>query len=155
MKRALHSGARRRARASNSGAAPEHRAEQPVKRGHQAVDTGERQAAHDELEHAADCGSSPSITAGSSVDKRAGWRPVTGYNRKRERRDHGRLLGVDVRTRPDRTIDDIVQRLRDRARWTPPARWVLGRGYDDTPLHHEAAPLGVAHEPGDLLRRLR
>lgn len=44
------------------------------------------------------------------------------------------LLGVDVRTPPCRTIADIVERLRERARATPPGEWILGRGYDDTGL---------------------
>ena len=44
------------------------------------------------------------------------------------------LLGVDVRTPPNRTIADIVARLRDRASGTSPGTWILGRGYDDTGL---------------------
>jgi predicted amidohydrolase YtcJ len=44
------------------------------------------------------------------------------------------LLGVDARTPPNRTIGDLVDRLRERARATPPGEWVLGRGYDDTGL---------------------
>ena len=44
------------------------------------------------------------------------------------------LLGVDVRTPPNRTIADIVVRLRERAAGTAPGTWILGRGYDDTGL---------------------
>ncbi len=74
------------------------------------------------------------------------------------------LLGVDVRTPPNRTIDDIVQRLRDRARQTPPGQWVLGRGYDDTgvadlrhPNRHDLDrastehPIVIWHNSGHLL----
>jgi predicted amidohydrolase YtcJ len=50
------------------------------------------------------------------------------------------LLGVDVRTPPNRTIDDIVERLRERARQTPPGQWVLGRGYDDTGVVDQRHP---------------
>ena len=44
------------------------------------------------------------------------------------------LLEVDVRTPPNRSIEDIVDRLRERASTTPPGEWVRGRGYDDTGL---------------------
>ena len=39
---------------------------------------------------------------------------------------------MDVRTPPNRTIDDIVDRLRIRASETPESPWIIGRGYDDT-----------------------
>jgi predicted amidohydrolase YtcJ len=42
------------------------------------------------------------------------------------------LLAVDVRTPPNRTITEIVDRLRQRASETPEGEWVVGRGYDDT-----------------------
>jgi predicted amidohydrolase YtcJ len=44
------------------------------------------------------------------------------------------LLAVDVRTPPNRTIADIVDRLRQRVLETPEGEWVVGRGYDDTGL---------------------
>lgn len=74
------------------------------------------------------------------------------------------LLGVDARTPPNRTIDDIVERLRGRARETPPGDWVLGRGYDDTgltDLRHPNRrdldrastdhPIAIWHNSGHLL----
>jgi predicted amidohydrolase YtcJ len=42
------------------------------------------------------------------------------------------LLAVDVRTPPNRTITDVVDRLRQRASETSEGEWVVGRGYDDT-----------------------
>jgi hypothetical protein len=44
------------------------------------------------------------------------------------------LLAVDVRTPPNRTIGDIIDRLRLRASETPKGQWITGRGYDDTGL---------------------
>ncbi|MGQ4809388.1 N-substituted formamide deformylase [Candidatus Entotheonellaceae bacterium PAL068K] len=74
------------------------------------------------------------------------------------------LLGVDVCTPPNRTMHDIVERLRQRAVQTPPGQWILGRGYDDTaipdmrhPTRHDldAAstqhPIVIWHNSGHLL----
>ena len=44
------------------------------------------------------------------------------------------LLEVDVRTPPNRSILDIVERLREQASVTPIGEWIRGRGYDDTGL---------------------
>ena len=74
------------------------------------------------------------------------------------------LLEVDVRTPPNRSIADIVDRLRERASTTPPGEWVRGRGYDDTglrdvrhPTRHDldAAttdhPVVIVHNSGHML----
>ena len=44
------------------------------------------------------------------------------------------LLGVDARTPPNRTINDVIDRLRLRASETEEGQWITGRGYDDTGL---------------------
>lgn len=44
------------------------------------------------------------------------------------------LLGVDARTPPNRTINDVIDRLRSRASETEEGQWITGRGYDDTGL---------------------
>ena len=41
---------------------------------------------------------------------------------------------------PVEKIDDIVQRLAERAKGTPEGQWVLGRGYDDTLLEEKRHP---------------
>ncbi len=74
------------------------------------------------------------------------------------------LLGVEVRTPPNRNIGDIIERLRLRAAQTPPGQWILGRGYDDTAIsdmrHPTRADLDAAstdhpiviwHNSGHLL----
>lgn len=74
------------------------------------------------------------------------------------------LLGVDVRTPPNRNLGDILERIRQRAVATPPGQWILGRGYDDTgitdmrhPTRHDldAAstdhPIIIWHNSGHLL----
>ena len=74
------------------------------------------------------------------------------------------LLEVDVRTPPNRSIADIMDRLRERASTTPPGEWVRGRGYDDTglldvrhPTRHDldAAttdhPVVIVHNSGHML----
>ena len=74
------------------------------------------------------------------------------------------LLGVEVRTPPNRNIGDIIDRLRQRAAQTPPGQWILGRGYDDTAIsdmrHPTRADLDAAstdhpiviwHNSGHLL----
>ena len=74
------------------------------------------------------------------------------------------LLEVDVRTPPNRNINDIVDRLRERASITPPGDWIRGRGYDDTGLQDmrhptrndlDAAstehPIAIVHNSGHML----
>jgi len=74
------------------------------------------------------------------------------------------LLGVNVRTPPNRSLHDIVARLRQRAAQTPPGEWIVGRGYDDTgiaDLRHPtrrdldaastAHPIVIWHISGHLL----
>lgn len=55
------------------------------------------------------------------------------------------LFAVHVDLRPPpagstTTIDDIVERLRERAAATPPGGWVIGIGYDDTLLDEMRHP---------------
>ncbi len=50
------------------------------------------------------------------------------------------LLEVDVRTPLNRSIRDIVERLRERAAVTPLGEWIRGRGYDDTGLEDMRHP---------------
>jgi predicted amidohydrolase YtcJ len=62
-----------------------------------------------------------------------------------------------------RSVDDIVAALRDKATRTPPGKWVVGRGYDDTlvreqrhPTRHDLDrastdhPIWIVHTSGHL-----
>ncbi|MBX6753792.1 MAG: amidohydrolase [Thermorudis peleae] len=44
------------------------------------------------------------------------------------------LSEVDARTPPLRTIDELVARIAERARSTPPGTWIIARGYDQARL---------------------
>ncbi len=62
-----------------------------------------------------------------------------------ETHTHLGLLGVrkqfvDCRTPPNQTIADIVARVAERARTTPPGAWIEGEGYDDTLLADQRHP---------------
>ena len=74
------------------------------------------------------------------------------------------LLSVDARTPPNRSVDDIVDRLRERAHSTPAGGWVRGGRYDDTdvvemrhPNHHDLDrastehPIVVTHNSGHMM----
>lgn len=53
------------------------------------------------------------------------------------------LYDVDLNSPPIgtmRTMDDVVAALREKAARTPPGKWVLGRGYDDTLLREQRHP---------------
>ena len=50
------------------------------------------------------------------------------------------LLEVNVKTPPNRSIRDIVERLREKAAVTPLGEWVLGKGYDDTGVEEMRHP---------------
>ena len=73
-------------------------------------------------------------------------------------------LEVDARTPPNRSIDEIVGRLRDRASVTPPGAWVRGTRYDDTgvvdmrhPTRHDLDratsdhPIALVHNSGHMM----
>jgi predicted amidohydrolase YtcJ len=56
------------------------------------------------------------------------------------------LYDVDLNSPPIgsmRTIDDIVSALRGKAALTPPGKWVIGRGYDDTLIRDQRHPTRV------------
>ena len=74
------------------------------------------------------------------------------------------LLEVDVRTPPNRSIRDIVERLRERASLTREGEWIRGRGYDDTGLEDmrhpnredldsisKNHPIAIVHNSGHML----
>ncbi len=42
------------------------------------------------------------------------------------------LLGVDCRPESNSSIEEILEKIRERAKKTPPNRWIQGWGYDDT-----------------------
>jgi len=53
------------------------------------------------------------------------------------------LYDVDLNSPPIgtmRTMDDIVAALRNKAARTPPGKWVVGRGYDDTLINEQRHP---------------
>jgi predicted amidohydrolase YtcJ len=53
------------------------------------------------------------------------------------------LYDVDLNSPPIgtmRTMDDVVAALREKAARTPPGKWVVGRGYDDTLLREQRHP---------------
>lgn len=53
------------------------------------------------------------------------------------------LYDVDLNSPPIgamRTMDDIVAALREKAARTPPGKWVIGRGYDDTLIQEQRHP---------------
>ncbi len=73
-------------------------------------------------------------------------------------------LEVDARTPPNRSIDGIVARLRDRAAETPQGEWVRGTRYDDTgvvemrhPTRHDLDrattehPVALVHNSGHMM----
>jgi predicted amidohydrolase YtcJ len=76
------------------------------------------------------------------------------------------LFEVDLNSPPMgtmRSIDDIVAALRQKAARTPPGKWVVGRGYDDTlvaerrhPTRHDLDrastehPIWIVHTSGHL-----
>lgn len=76
------------------------------------------------------------------------------------------LYEVDLNSPPMgsmRTIDDIVSALKAKAERTPPGKWVVGRGYDDTlikqqrhPTRHDLDrastehPIWIVHTSGHL-----
>ena len=76
----------------------------------------------------------------------------------------GSTLEVDARTPPNRSIEDIVDRLRERANATPPGNWVRGTRYDDTgviemrhPTRHDLDrvstdhPIALVHNSGHMM----
>ena len=73
-------------------------------------------------------------------------------------------LDVDARTPPNRSIEDIVGLLRERAAGTPPGDWVRGSRYDDTgveemrhPTRHDLDrastdhPISLVHNSGHMM----
>lgn len=76
------------------------------------------------------------------------------------------LFQVDLNSPPIgrmKTVDDVIQALRERAVQTPPGAWIVGRGYDDTLLAERrhatradldrastAHPIVVIHTSGHL-----
>lgn len=50
------------------------------------------------------------------------------------------LREVDARTPPNRTIEDIVRRIAERAREQPPGTWIVARGYDQAQLAEQRHP---------------
>jgi predicted amidohydrolase YtcJ len=53
------------------------------------------------------------------------------------------LYDVDLNSPPIgamRSLDDIVAALREKATRTPPGKWVIGRGYDDTLIREQRHP---------------
>ncbi len=50
------------------------------------------------------------------------------------------LTSVDVSTPPNRSISDIVERVRDRVGTTPDGHWIVGRGYDQARLSDQRHP---------------
>jgi predicted amidohydrolase YtcJ len=52
-------------------------------------------------------------------------------------------IAVDASTPPNETIGDIVERIAERARQTPPGSWIRAERYDDTLLREKRHPTRV------------
>lgn len=57
------------------------------------------------------------------------------------------LTNVDASSPPNRTIADIVARVRERVAETPPGEWVNGRGYDQARLEDQRHPTRYDLDP--------
>ena len=57
------------------------------------------------------------------------------------------LANVDASSPPNRTIEDIIGRLRDRIATVEPGQWVQGRGYDQARLEDQRHPTSDDLDP--------
>lgn len=51
------------------------------------------------------------------------------------------LMNIDCSSPPNRSLRDILHKVRDRARQLPKGKWIFGWGYDDTKLVEKQHPL--------------